>query len=346
MGGESFHLDKKDRQVLEEFHRVCLDKKTADRIKAILLMDDGFTVTEIERILLLDERTLYRYKKIYINRGIDGLVEGNYQGGFYKLTDEQLTELKGILNSRLFSTAAEVCHYVWKTFRVRYTPAGMVKTLHRLGYSYKRTVPVPGKADSDKQKAFIERYEQQFKSLPDNEKVLFLDGSHPTFNNDPGYAWIRTGSNRCMKTHDGRKHLNLMGAYDPKNQAVFVKNYQTLNQDSVLDFLKSLKGKYPGKLLHIIWDNVPYQHAREVTKFAQEAGIDLVYLPAYSPNLNLIERYWGFLRKYVLRNKYYETFAIFQKAVIRFSRNESTTIKMKLNSYIPERFYILPEPSG
>jgi hypothetical protein len=85
MGGERFHLEKEDRLVLEEFHRACLDKKTADRIKAILLMDDGFTVTEIERILLLDERTLYRYKKIYINRGIDGLVEGNYQGGFYKL---------------------------------------------------------------------------------------------------------------------------------------------------------------------------------------------------------------------------------------------------------------------
>jgi transposase len=346
MGGDSFHIEKEDRLVLEEFHRACLDKKTADRIKAILLMDDGFTVKEIERILLLDERTLYRYKKTYINRGIDGLVEENYQGGFYKLTEDQINQLKQTLNTRLFSTASEVCRYVWKTFHVRYTPAGMVKTLHRFGYSYKRTVPVPKKADGDKQKAFIERYENHFKSLPDNEKVLFLDGAHPTFNNQSGYAWIRTGTNYYMKTHDGRKHLNLMGAYDPKNQAVFVKNYQVLNRDSVLDFLKSLKEKYPGKLLHIIWDNVPYQHARQVTSFAHAAGIDLVYLPAYSPNLNLIERYWGFLRKSVLKNKYYDTFTAFQKAIVRFSRNESATIKEKLKSYIPEQFHLLPVPSG
>ena len=59
-------LDKETIIILEEFHRACRDKKTADKIKAILLMSQGFTYAQIEKILLLDERTLNRYKNIYI----------------------------------------------------------------------------------------------------------------------------------------------------------------------------------------------------------------------------------------------------------------------------------------
>ena len=78
--GEELHIDARSRQVLEEFHRACLDKKTADRIKAVLLISDGFTYPQIKKILLLDERTLNRYKHIYQEQGIDGLAANNYQG--------------------------------------------------------------------------------------------------------------------------------------------------------------------------------------------------------------------------------------------------------------------------
>jgi len=57
-----FHFEPEQLKVLKEFHRICKDKKTADRIKAVLLMADGYTFMEIERILLIDERTLHRYK--------------------------------------------------------------------------------------------------------------------------------------------------------------------------------------------------------------------------------------------------------------------------------------------
>ena len=78
--GEGLYIGARSRQVLEEFHRACLDKKTADRIKAVLLISDGFTYPQIKKILLLDERTLNRYKNIYQEQGIDGLVANNYQG--------------------------------------------------------------------------------------------------------------------------------------------------------------------------------------------------------------------------------------------------------------------------
>ena len=153
MEGENI-LSAESRTVLEEFHRACLDKKTADRIKAILLMADGFTYQQIEKILLLDERTLSRYKKLYLEKGIDGLTANNYQGRLFKLNEEQINRLKEELDSVLYATAESICEYVCKTFSVRYTAQGMVQTLHRLGYRYKKTTIVPGKMDPEKQKEF------------------------------------------------------------------------------------------------------------------------------------------------------------------------------------------------
>jgi transposase len=80
-----------------------------------LLTARGFTCAEIEKILLLDERTLNRYKHLYTNEGIDGLTANNYQGSAFKLSEEQIDALKRELDSRIYRTAGEVCEYVRNT---------------------------------------------------------------------------------------------------------------------------------------------------------------------------------------------------------------------------------------
>ena len=345
MEGE-FYLDTKSRTVLEEFHRACLDKKTADRIKAILLIADGFTYSQIEKILLLDERTLNRYKRIYRELGIDGLTANNYQGRPFKLDDDQIQQLKQELDSRLYSTSEEVCEYVRKAFGVMYCAQGMVKTLRRIGYRYKKATGIPGKVDPKKQQRFVSMYKRRYIHCGDNEKVYFMDGSHPTYNSHAGYGWIAAGKRFEIKSQDGRKRINLMGAYDPKAAEAIVREYETLNQESTIDFLRRLKARNGEKKIHIICDNVPYQHAKAVKKKAKKLGIHLIYLPGYSPNLNLIERYWGFLKKKVLVNKHYETFEQFKDMVLKFSKKRSKILKEALFKYIPEKFHLLdPVPT-
>jgi transposase len=107
MEGE-FYLSNKERGTLEEFHRACVDKKTADKIKAIVLMAQGFTYTEIEKILVLDERTVNWYRGLYKEEGIEGLVANTYQGSSYKLRDEQIMELKQELDTKIYRRVEEV----------------------------------------------------------------------------------------------------------------------------------------------------------------------------------------------------------------------------------------------
>ena len=68
-----------------------------------------------------------------------------------------------------------------------------------------------------------------------------------------------------------------------------------------------------------------------------EATIELMTLPPYSPNLNLIERLWKFFKKQVLYNRYYETFGQFRNACEGFFAN--------LDQYVPQLKKLLAENS-
>jgi transposase len=87
-------------------------------------------------------------------------------------------------------------------------------------------------------------------------------------------------------------------------------------------FLGEVKKDYPkAKTIYIFLDNAKYNHSNLVTAEAKKLGIELKFLPPYSPNLNLIERLWKFMKKKVKANKYYKTFAEFTDAIHNFFKN-------------------------
>ena len=88
----------------------------------------------------------------------------------------------------------------------------------------------------------------------------------------------------------------------------------------------------------LVLDNARYQKCRIVTALALELNIELLYLPAYSPNLNLIERLWKFVKKKVLYSKYYATFADFRNAITDCLNQTHTAHKKELNSLLALNF--------
>ena len=105
-------------KTLEIQHRALHDKKAADKAKTIILLSKGWTYQQIEEALLLDQRTLARYKEIYLRDGLDSLISVKYHGGMAKLSDDQISNLQKYLDETLCSTAAEVCEYVKKKFHI------------------------------------------------------------------------------------------------------------------------------------------------------------------------------------------------------------------------------------
>ena len=136
-------------EILREAHYSCQRKKSADRIKAILLLNDGLPYEQVAKILMLDDTTIRRYEKQFEKVGVDGLIECRYLGRPGILTKMQEIGLVTHLKNHTYQTVKEICSYVQKHYRRSYLVEGMTHLIHRLGFVYKKTKQVPGKLDLD-----------------------------------------------------------------------------------------------------------------------------------------------------------------------------------------------------
>lgn len=336
-------LARHERSILIEAHRAQRNKRYADRIKSVLYRDEGKSYEEIAKLLFLDDSTVRRYETEYEQGGLDALIVDDYRGGAGLLSTVQETELKKHLHERLYHRAKDVCAYVQREYDITYTSEGAVRLLHRLGFSYKKTKQVPGKADPKSQRAFLKVYKKIKLHLEKYDELYFTDASHPQHNSMPAYAWIPTGEEKEIKTNTGRERLNLNGALNARDHSAVVLPAETVNADAMIDLFKALEAKHPkAKTIHLIMDNARYNHARIVREYEKTSRIRLHYLPPYAPNLNLIERLWKFFHKKTLYNEYYPTYLEFKTASLDFFENMHQ-YKDELDTLLVENFHIIGE---
>lgn len=332
-------------KVLRQAHRTIRDKKLADRIKAVLSLNSGFEYAQVARILLLDEITLRRYVKQFKEKGIDGLLEYRYAGGQTRLNPIQEQELKTFLRDNTKRTAKDIAEYIDKTYAVKFSVIGVTKLLHRLGFSYKKPKIIPGKADRIKQEAFLKHYEAIKSQMKENDSIYFLDSTHPQHNTNPSYGWILKGkeNDKFIKTNSGRQRINLHGALNLKKHNVIVMEEKTINHKSTLKLLRKLKTTHPRGKIYLILDNASYYHARQITSWVRKhRRFKLIFLPSYSPNLNLIERLWRFFHQKITWNHYFETYEEFRRVSLRFFRNLKLYEK-ELSTLLTDNFQLVPD---
>jgi len=332
----------KEVDVLEETHRAAQSKKAADRIKTILLLNEGYSYETIAHILRLDNTTVRRYFKEYKKQGIDGLLEDRYHGSEGNLTKDQETELSAYLKTHLHQTAKEVSSHIHQKYGVRYSIEGITHLLHRMGFVYKKTKVVPGKVDMKWQETFKKMYHLLKQTKDTKDRIYFLDGTHPVHNNKPCYGWIFKGEVKTSKGNTGRKRLNLNGALNLEDMDIVVLEEKTINTEAMIRlFLELEKRQKEGKIILIV-DNASYNHSYELKQFLRKhKRIKLYYLPPYSPNLNPIERLWLFFHKKILYDKYYETFKEFQTATLDFFTNIKQYDK-ELRTLLTDSFQTVP----
>ncbi len=175
-------------------------------------------------------------------------------------------------------------------------------------------------------------------------KVYFLDAAHLLHAAIPSQGWIKRGKTMQLKTNSGRNRLNILGAYSPDDRdLISLEGRESCDGERVAQLLQKIRAANPGKRLLIVLDNAPYNHADLVSEAATRLRIELLYLPTYSPNLNLIERFWKFLKRKVARNRYYTSFAEFRKAVQNVLNN-ITAYRDELASLMTERFQLFTTP--
>lgn len=335
-----------DQQVTElrTAHKAVRDKRIADKIKAVLMLHHGYSYDQIHEALLLDEVTVRRHVKTYEHHGVDGLLECRYTGGTSELTIEQQAQLKRFLKKNMQRTAIEVRDHISTVYHITYSVIGVTKLLHRIGFTYKKPKIVPGKADARKQKRFLAAYRKLKAKMKESDHLYFADATHPQHNTRPSYGWILKGkqNDKFVKTTSGRKRLNLHGALNGKTHQAIVLSEDTIDATSVIRLGNALLKKHKAGNIYLIMDNAKYYHAKMVKKWRNKHGrIKFVFLPSYSPNLNLIERLWRFFHQKVTWNRYFENFEQFKNESLGFFKNLKQYDK-ELATLLTDNFQIIP----
>jgi transposase len=332
------------RQELKQMHRKTKSRHDADKIKAILLFDDNYSPIDIANILLMDDETIRTWIKAY--EAADTMeiwLERNYLAYQGKLNKEEMAKVDDFVSRKVISDSKEVKHYIEESFSKTYSLSGITSLLKRLGFVYKKTTLVPSKFDPIRQEQFKNAYEDLEEDLISEEVILFMDGVHPQHNTACTRAWVKKGETKEVKSNTGRARLTWNGVYNPKNQDVLLHESKTINAEEVLVFLKKIEHFYPEKQkIHVILDNARYYRNQKVTEYLQTSRIEFLFLPPYSPNLNLIERLWKFMRKKVINNRYYEKFSEFKKALMDFAK-DLTNQRDELRQFIGTKMHLLKQ---
>ena len=171
--------------------------------------------------------------------------------------------------------------------------------------------------------------------------IYFADATHPQHNPQLAYAWVRQGEERQILTNTGRRRLNINGAIDVQSHSAVIRYEETVNADAAIGLFQALEAKHPyAQEIYVICDNARYYWARDVRTYLETSRVKVIHLPPYSPNLNLIERFWKFFKKNVLYNRYYERFEQFKEACDSFF-DQVQEYGPQLRSLLQENFEIV-----
>lgn len=334
-------LTAKEREKLIKRHRKERDKRVCDRIKAVLAYDDGYSYSEIAKILLLDDETIRRHVEDYVK---SKKLKPESGGSTGKLNQTESNKLIAHLAEFTYLYVKDICFYVKKTFKKKYSVSGMTKWLHANKFCYKKPHGVPAKANKEKQQKFIKYYTKLKEKAGKKEPIYFVDSVHPQYQTHLRYGWILKGERKLVPTTARQPRLNFIGGICLNGHRIVYQQADKVDADNIAGFLCYLRKCHPEKhKIHIIWDNTGYHSDEAIQEFAKGLAIELHYLPPYSPNLNPIERLWKVMHEKVSANRYYETFNDFTEATLNFFRHIGKN-KSLLRSRITDRFEILHSP--
>ena len=200
---------------------------------------------------------------------------------------------------------------------------------------------LPAKADPEKQKEYLEK-EMEFRleeAKTGKRVVLFVDAAHFVLSAFLGFLWSE--KRIFIRAPSGRQRFNVLGALDAvTHEMITVTNDTYITAQSVCALLEKIAAQHVGQPITIFLDNARYQRCALVIEKAQSLNIEVCFLPAYSPNLNLIERIWKFVKKKCLYSHYYEKFPAFKAAISECLAETMSTHKDELDFLLTFRFQL------
>jgi transposase len=342
------HLDPPQRQELQRRRHQTRDKRLYERLSAVLWIADGKTRFEVADLLGCSVRQLAEWLRRFRNRGLDALCTLHQRGDPGNLSAAQVERLKQEISTGRFRNSDQIRHWVEEVFGVSYTPSGIKDLLRRVGASYHKVTGFLWKADPDRQQQFVKKYRRQRRAArrPGSRRTrcYFVDACHPIWGLDLVFScWLLVGQRFLVGMGSGRKRLNILGAYCPDDREYLDLRLtrDNINGEQFVNLLRLLRATHLETERFVLYLDRAKYYGSPVVKawLSRHREFQLEPLPTYSPNLNLIERLWKFLRKRAL-SRWHKTFEAMQAAVSEVLDHLSD-YRSELDALMTENFHIV-----
>ncbi len=293
---------------------------------------------EIGEIARVSPNSVTKYLNMYKDGGLEKLREVNFYQPESDLIQHRFS-IEMYFKNNPPASIKEARSKIEKLTGIVRSKTQVRNFLISIGMQRRKVGSIPSKADPDKQEWFIkEKLQPEIDNAKSGkQKLFFVDAAHFVLSPFLGFLW--SVSRIFIKAPAGRKRFNVLGALDAiTHDLVTFTNDEYINADSFCHLLKDLRCLYVDIPITLILDNARYQKCAYVFECAECLDINLLYLPAYSPNLNIIERLWKFVKTKCLYSKYYENFGEFKNAITECLSKTGTEFKEELDSLLTLKF--------
>jgi transposase len=339
----SFTSDDRRALAHDRYHHP--DPRVQRKMEVLWLKSHGLGHDDIATYADVSRRTVQRYLDEYLEGGLPRLRQGHWHQPQSALVEHQ-SSLEEYFLKHPVRSAKQARAIIEQRTGVRRSLSQVRHFLKdRLGLRWRKAgaIPVPPKETvqehARKQDVFLQdklgpRLEE---ARQGRRQVYFVDAAHFVFAPFLGFLWC--AARLFVRAASGRKRYNVLGAIDAvTHRLIRVTNYDYINAESVCALLRQVAEAAVGLPITLVLDNARYQKCAVVLGLAESLGIELLYLPGYSPNLNLIERLWRFVRKQSLDSTYYEDFAQFTTAIDQCLDELPTVHKGEMETLLTHKF--------
>ena len=334
-----------DRRALAHDRYHHPDPRVQRKMEVLWLKSHGLNHDDIAAYADVSQRTVQRYLDQYIEGGLSRLRRCRWHQPRSALAEHQ-DSLEAYFLKHPVRSAKQAQAVIVRQTGIR---RGLSQVRHflkdRLGLRWRKTgaIPVPPKKTVEEhardQATFLrEELEPRLKQARRGRRqVYFVDAAHFVFAPFLGCLWC--AARLFVRAASGRKRYNVLGALDAvTHRLIRVTNHAYINAESVCALVRTVAEAGVGLPITLVLDNARYQKCAVVQTLAKSLKIELLYLPGYSPNLNLIERLWRFLRKESLDSTYDEDFSQFTTAIDRCLDDLPTVHKDEMETLLTHKF--------
>lgn len=315
-------------------------------MEVLWLKSQGLAHHDIARLAGVSRASVQRYLRAFLSGGLDAIGRYPWKGRRSAL-DGHRASLEEHFRQHPPRSVQEAQHAIEQRTGIRRGATQVRRFLRRLGLQPRRVaaVPIPPKSTAEdharEQRRFLDGELEPVlaEARAGRRDVYFADGAHFVYAAFLGWVWCV--ARLFVRAASGRKRYNVLGAlHAVSHRLIRVANHTYLNAESVGALLRAVAAASVGRPITVVLDNARYQKCAAVQGLATALGITLLYLPGYSPNLNLIERVWKFVKKECLRAVYHATYEGFTGALDHCLAELDTKHKRAMDALLTHNFQI------